>query len=142
MKKISILITTIIIVLSFKGFKDNTIDVYIDAIYQHISGFETGTIYILKCSDLELPSKIGSQNIVFIDNVNKFMKGRKKTNIIRLMPLHLEGGNVNVILIDYLLEKKANGTINLSNNGGEIFTYTYDVNNDSYKLVSRKKNSI
>jgi len=131
-----------ITLLSFGKTIDLTNEIYENAIHEHCSSSSSATIYVLKCPDIELPTKIGNQNIVNIENLTKFMKGRKSTNVLKVMPLRVDEANIIVGMIDYLVVKKANGEIFMNNSGGEEIFYKYDEKCHCYKLISRKKNSI
>jgi hypothetical protein len=135
------LIIALIINVSFRDMEEGTDSVYGMAIIHHMEKFPTETIYVLKCDDIELPSKLGQHKIINIENVQAVMKGRKSLYVLKLLPIELNKANFDVGIIDYVMEKKSTG-INLANSGSEVFTFSYNAEQDKYQIINRKKYSI
>lgn len=57
------LIIALIVNVSFRNIEEGTDSVYAMAIMRHMEEFPTETIYVLKCDDIELPSKLGQHKI-------------------------------------------------------------------------------
>lgn len=119
-----------------------TESVYKKAILLHFNSVNADTIYIMKCIEIELPSKVGKHNIVELNNVVNDIKGKDKLYAVKLMPIQLNNANIDVVLIDYLIENKNDEGINLANSGSEVFTFRYDAKLNSYKLINRKKDKV
>ncbi|OQP39982.1 hypothetical protein A4H97_17345 [Niastella yeongjuensis] len=135
------LIIALIVSVSFKNREKGADSVYAMAIMQHMEKFPTETLYVWKCDDIELPSKLGQHKIINIENFDAVMKGRKSLSVLKLFPIELNKGNFDVGIIDYQVEKKSTG-INLLNGGSEVFTFSYNADQDKYQIIDRKKFSM
>jgi hypothetical protein len=135
------LIIALIVNVSFKDKEEGTDSVYAMAIIHHMEKFPSQTIYVLKCDDIELPSKLGQHKIINIENVDAVMKGRKSLYVLKLLPIELNKANFDVGIIDFQMEKNTTG-INLINGGSEVFTFSYNAEKDNYQIINRKKYSI
>lgn len=82
-----------------------------------------------------------SIRFINIENVHSVMKGRKSLSVLKLLPIELNKANFDVGIIDFQMEKKSTG-INLANSGSEVFTFSYNADQDNYQIINRKKYSI
>ncbi len=129
------------LVMSFRLNNDSKL-LYHQALLTHVSNLKTDTIYVLKCFDIELPSKIGKHIIVDLsENINFFMGNSTSLYAIKLMPIELNKGNVEITLIDYIL-KSNNDEIAMNNTGNVIYSYKYETQTGKYKLLKKTKNTI
>lgn len=124
------------LIMSFRLNNDNTL-LYEQSLLSHLSNVKTDTVYILKCFDIELPSKIGKYTIVDIsDNTSAFIDGKSSLYAIKLMPVEMNNGTVEIILIDYVLKSDA-GKVTMSNAGSVVFSYKYESKSKKYKLLQK-----
>lgn len=141
MKNIFFIFGLTTLVMSFRLNNDSKL-LYRQALLTHISNLKTDTIYVLKCFDIELPSKIDKHIIVDIsENINFFLGNSSSLYVIKLMPIELNKGNVEITLIDYIL-KSNNGEIAMNNTGNVIYSYKYENETGKYKLLKKIKNTI
>ena len=141
MKNIFFIFGLTTLVMSFRLNNDSKL-LYHQALLTHVSNLKTDTIYVLKCFDIELPSKIGKHIIVDIsENINFFMGNSTSLYAIKLMPIELNKGNVEITLIDYIL-KSNNDEIAMNNTGNVIYSYKYENETGKYKLLKKIKNTI
>jgi hypothetical protein len=138
------LITVVILsglIMSFKLNSDNTL-LYQQSLLSHLSNVKTDTVYILKCFDIELPPKIGKYTIVDISgNTSAFLNGKSSLYAIKLMPVEMNKGAVEIILIDYVLKSNA-GEVVMGNTGSVVFSYKYQGQSKKYKLLKKSKNTM
>jgi hypothetical protein len=92
----------------------------------------------LKSSDIEnLPNKIKSIRIINIsDSSQAFFLREKGQYVVKLMPIRVNKGNIEVCIINYTLEEEK-GKILLSNEGSKVYTYSYK-GNGIYKLIKEE----
>lgn len=122
-----------LMILSFRSECDNE-DLYKKSIILHLS--QTDTIFILRSQDIEIPAKIGNSEIIIVDdNAKSLLQNRESIYAIKLMPIEINKGNIEIIIVDFLI-KQEKGSIALNNVGNEIFVYKYLKN--KYKLIKRK----
>lgn len=141
MKNVFFIFGLSILVMSFRLNDDSKL-LYQKALLTHVSNLKTDTIYVLKCFDIELPSKIGKHTIIDIsENVNSFLENSSSLYVIKVMPIELNKGNVEITLIDYILKNNA-GEIAMSNTGSVIYSYKYENQTRKYKLLKKIKNTI
>lgn len=127
--------------MSFRYSNDNKL-LYQQALTNHISNLKADTVFVLKCFDIELPSKIGKCIIVDIsENVSSFLNNSPSLYAIKLMPIEVNKGSVEITLIDYLLKNNA-GEIAMTNTGSVIYSYKYESQTKKYKLLKTAKNTI
>ena len=141
MKNIITIITLSVLVMSFKLNNDNTL-LYQQSLLNHLSNVKTDTVYVLKCFDIELPSKIGKYTIVDVsENTSSFLISNSSLYAIKLMPIEMHKGTVEITLIDYVLKINA-GEIVMSNAGSVVFSYKYENQTKKYKLLKKTKNTL
>jgi hypothetical protein len=141
MRNVIAIITLLIITMSFKSNTDNTL-LYKQSLLNHLSKIKTDTVYILKCFDIELPSKVGKYNIVDIsENTNSFLKDKPSLYAIKLMPVEMNRGIIEITLIDYILKLKTDEIL-MSNTGSEIYSYKYESKSRKYTLLKKSKNTM
>ena len=127
--------------MSFSFNNDNKL-LYKQALTSHISNLKADTVFVLKCFDIELPKHIGSCIVIDItENANSFLSNSPSLYAIKLMPIEINKGNVEITLIDYILRKN-NAEIEMSNTGGIIYRYKYEIQTKKYKLLKKIKNTI
>lgn len=130
-----------VVVMSFKVNKDNTV-LYQKSLVLHLSNIKADTVYILKCFDTELPSKIGKHTIVDIsENTSSFLNGKSSLNAIKLMPVEMNKGTVEIVLVDYVIRDNA-GEVIMSNAGSVIYSYKYESKSSKYTLIKKSKNTM
>ena len=89
-----------IIIMSFSFNNDNKL-LYKQALTSHISNLKADTVFVLKCFDIELPKHIGSCIVIDItENANSFLSNSPSLYAIKLMPIEINKGNVEITLID------------------------------------------
>ena len=139
MKKI-LIVCLIIGCISFKQ-EDDSINLYIQSLRLYLSDIKTDTIYVMKCFDIKLPSKLGRLNIVDIENSRQnIIKERGALYAIKISPIKLRNEIVEIGLTEYFVKEENDERI-MSNSGSEIFSYQYDKPLHRYKLIKRTKNS-
>jgi hypothetical protein len=139
MKKI-LIVCLIIGCISFKQ-EDDSINLYIQSLRLYLSDIKTDTIYVMKCFDIKLPSKLGRLNIVDIENSRQnIIKERGALYAIKISPIKLRNEIVEIGLTEYFVKEENDKRI-MSNSGSEIFSYLYDKPSQRYKLIKRTKNS-
>lgn len=128
-------------VMSFRLNNDTAL-LYQQSLLDHLFNEKTDTVYILKCFDIELPSKIGKHTIVDInENTSAFLNGKSSLYAIKLMPIEINKGIVEIVLIDYVIKSKA-GEVIMSNAGSEVYSYKYESRGNKYKLLKKSKNTM
>ncbi|HMO31356.1 MAG TPA: hypothetical protein PKE07_00020 [Lacibacter sp.] len=141
MKNIVDVIFLSVVVMSFKSNKDNTM-LYQQSLLLHLSNIKADTIYILKCFDTELPSKIGKHTILDIsENTSSFLNGKSSLYAIKLMPVEMNKGTVEIVLVDYVIRDNA-GEVMMSNAGSIVYSYRYESKSSKYKLIKKSKNTM
>lgn len=141
MKNTIAVIILSVVVMSFKVNKDNTV-LYQKSLMLHLSNIKADTVYILKCFDTELPSKIGKHTIVDIsENTSSFLNGKSSLYAIKLMPVEMNKGTVEIVLVDYVIRDNA-GEVIMSNAGSVIYSYKYESKNSKYTLIKKSKNTM
>lgn len=138
MKNIAIFLVLSLLGISFKP-SDNIL-LYKQALLDHIINLNSDTIYIIKCFDIEFPSVIGKYKIVDIsDNPNSHIDSKYSLYAIKIMPIEIQDGIIEISLVDYILKRKDNEVF-MSNAGGVAYCYKYE--RKSYKLISKSKNTL
>ncbi|MEO6638381.1 MAG: hypothetical protein ABIN25_08895 [Ginsengibacter sp.] len=141
MKNTIAVVVLSVLVMSFKINKDNTL-LYQQSLLRHLSNIKTDTVYILKCFDIELPSKIGKHTIVDIsENTSTFLNGKSSLYAIKLMPVEMNRGTVEIVLIDYVIKGNA-GEVIMSNTGSVVYSYKYESKSNKYTLLKKSKNTM
>ncbi len=131
----------LIVIMSFKLKTDNVL-LYKQSLISHVSTVNADTIYILKCSDIELPSKIGKYTIVDIsENTSLFLNNKLSLYAIKLTPVEISRGTIEIILVDYIIQNNA-GEVMMSNTGSVIYSYKYESKSNRYTLVKKVKYTI
>ena len=121
-------------------WSDNTI-IYKQSVAFHFSNTNNDTIRILRCSDIEIPDKIGKHVVVQSSTPAGLLRGKKSVRCAKLLPLQIQKGEVIAEIIDFSLSESA-GETNMANEGGEIFRFKYSEKTKGYILIKRSKNSI
>jgi hypothetical protein len=141
MKNIITVVLLSILIMSFNPKNDNTL-LYQQSLLNHLSDVKTDTVYILKCFDIELPSKIGKYTIVDVSgDIRSFLVNNSSLYAIKLMPIEINKGAVEITLIDYILKIDA-GEIVMSNAGSAVFSYKYESQTKKYRLLKKSKNTL
>lgn len=138
-----ILIAIIVIVgaMSFTDSSESS-QLYKQSLLLHFEKLKPDTIFLLKCFDIEIPSRINGIEIVDISkSTREFLKGKDDLYAVKLMPIELNKGNIQISIIDYIIREK-DGELTFSNAGGKIFTYKYEPNSKLYKLIKKTKNTL
>lgn len=141
MKNLITVVLLSIFVMSFKPQNDSTL-LYQQSLQNHLANVKIDTVYILKCFDIELPSQVGVYTIVDIsENTTSFLLNRTSLYAIKIMPLEIHNGSIEITLIDYVL-KIDKGEIVMSNTGSIVFSYKYDSQTKKYKLLKKSRHTI
>ncbi len=120
MKNLITVVVLLVLIMSFKLKSDNTL-LYQQSLLSHLSNLKSDTVYILKCFDIELPSKIGKYTIVDLsENTSIFLNGKSSLYAIKLMPIEMNKGAIEITFIDYVLKSNA-GEVVMGNTGSVIF---------------------
>lgn len=136
-----LIISFIPIFMSFTSDEEN-MNLYKQSLQFHYSDVDTDTAYIIKCFDIELPQRIGKIVIVYIDNnAINILKDHNSLYVVKVMPLQVNKGDIEVVLVDFVLEE-TNGEVFMSNTGSEVFTYRYSKKEKKYKLINRLRNKV
>jgi hypothetical protein len=69
------------------------------------------------------------------------IKEKSSLYAIKIMPMGLEKGTVEVTLIDYFVSEENNERV-MKNSGSQVFSYIYDAAKSKYKLIKRTKKFI
>ncbi len=137
--KILIIVVVLSIIMSFKLDSDNSL-LYQQSLLNHLSKVKTDTIYIFKCFDIDLPYAVEGHYIVDIsENTSSFLDGKSSLYAIKLMPIQVNKGIVEITLVDYMLINNL-GEIQMSNTGSVSFSYKYK--NNKYKFLNKTKSTI
>lgn len=140
MKSTIIIIALWVLSMSFTKQSDNAL-LYQQTLLNHLPNAATDTVFILKCFDIEIPAKIGRHAIVDVsDNASSFIDKNSSLYAVKLMPIELRKGVIEITLVDYVLKNNA-GEITMSNTGSVVFSYTYDNQNKRYRLLKKSKNT-
>ena len=127
--------------MSFKSNNDNAL-LYQQSLQSHFSVIKADTIYVLKCPDIELPTKIGKYTIIDIsNNVNNFLNNTSSLYVIKLMPIEINKGTIEIALVDYIF-KNNSGEIIMSNAGSVVYSYKYESQSKKYRLVRKIENTL
>ena len=126
--------------LSYK-FMSDTATLYRQSLLSHLSGFKIDSVYLIKCSDIELPAKIGSIALIELNDVKGILKSKESVYAIKLLPIALNKDRIEITIIDFIITLKKDEII-MSNAGSEVFVYIYDNQVSRYKLLRRFKNTI
>jgi len=138
MKKVVLIFGLSILFISFKINNDSEL-LYEQALLNHYSNHKTDKIYVLKCSDIELKSKVGKHTIVDIsDNIKSYCGKDSSLYAIKLLPIESNKGNFEITIIDYLIKIHA-GEITMSNAGSVIYRYKYEGSKNRYKMIKKIK---
>lgn len=127
--------------LSFKvSDGTETSKLYQQALCAHLStGDKIDTVYIMKSFDIKLPSKIKNYHIIDVtDSLDFFLKNKKSLYVIKLLPIEINQGNIEIGIIDYGITKEK-GEVMMIWSGSEIFIYKYSTKVKQYKLINIKK---
>ena len=108
----------------------------------YLGTIKTDTVYVLKCYDIKLPSKIGRYNIIDIENSDRnLIKEKGSLYAIKVMPIELKKDTIEITLIEYLVSEENNERL-MKNSGSQVFSYKYYTAKRQYKLIRRTKNAI
>ena len=123
---------------SFRQCTENpneTSELYQKSLCYHLSKIEIDTVYVLKCFDVELPSRVNNYHIIDISSDPKsFLKKEQNLYAVKLMPFEVYKGNIEICLIDYIIEEEKDGMV-MSNVGSKTFVYGYNKKTEKYKLI-------
>ena len=138
MKTIIIAVLLSTLIMSFNPISDNSL-LYQQSLLNHLSIIKADTVYVLKCFDIELPSKIGKYTIIDVSgDTRSYLANNSSLYAIKLMPIEMNKGAVEITFIDYVLKIDA-GEIVMSNAGGVVFSYKYESQTKKYKLLKKTK---
>lgn len=141
MKTIVIAVLLSTLIMSFNPISDNTL-LYQQSLLNHLSIIKADTVYVLKCFDIELPSKIGKHTIIDVSgDTRSYLANNSSLYAIKLMPIEINKGAVEITFIDYVLKIDA-GEIVMSNAGSVVFSYKYERQTKKYKLLKKTKNTL
>lgn len=141
MKTIVIAVLLSTLIMSFNPISDNTL-LYQQSLLNHLSIIKADTVYVLKCFDIELPSKIGKHTIIDVSgDTRSYLANNSSLYAIKLMPIEMNKGAVEITFIDYVLKIDA-GEIVMSNAGSVVFSYKYESQTKKYKLLKKTKNTL
>lgn len=141
MKNSIIVILLAGVIMSFGFNSDNTL-LYQQSLLNHFSKIKPDTVYVLKCSDIDLPSKIGKHIIIDIsENVNALLKNTSSLFAVKLMPVEVNKETLEITLIDFILKNGSNRVI-MNNAGSVVYSYKYDSRIKKYKLLKKTENTI
>lgn len=141
MRLLFILVVTFCTIVSFKS-DEETENIYKQSLQLYLGNTKTDTVYILKCFDIKLPSKIGRYNIIDIENSDRnLLKEKGSLYAIKVMPIVLKKDTIVITLIEYLVSEENNERL-IKNSGSQVFRFKYNAVSRRYKLISRTKNSI
>jgi hypothetical protein len=116
---------------------DDSIQLYERSIKDHIAGLTANTIHVLICEDLELSAKIGKTRVIQSEDARVLTKGRKSLFVMKVLPLQLSEGRIQVVIIDFIYTLK--GTVpTLARAGAEVFRYQFDTASGTYLLLDRE----
>jgi hypothetical protein len=128
--------------MSFRFNNDNAL-LYQQSLLDHISKEDIDTVYVLKCFDIELPSKIGKHIIVDIsENTGSFLHSNPSLSAIKLMPVEMNKGIIEIALIDYVIKNNRAGELIMSNTGSVVYSYKYERSTKKYILLKKSKKSV
>lgn len=125
--------------LKGKGDDSETEKLYRQSLIYHISRTIDDTVFVFKDFDIELPTKSNNVFVFDILNFSEFVKGRPPFKATKIFPIEVNKACVDVLLVDFHIEMK-DGEIQLTNLGGETFTYCYNAKQKKHQLVKRKRN--
>jgi len=135
-----LLILLICFFCSFKSEED-TVSLYKQSLQLYLGTIKTDTVYVLKCYDIKLPSKVGRYNIIDIENSDRnLIKEKGSLYAIKVMPIELKRDTIEITLIEYLVSEENNERL-MKNSGSQVFSYKYDKAKQQYKLFKRTKNA-
>jgi hypothetical protein len=121
---------------------DETSTLYQQSLCDHLSTLNVDTVFILKCFDIKLPSRVKNYYIVDIsESPETFLKNKSDLYAIKILPIEINKGNIKIGLIDYILREEKEEVI-MSYTSSENFIYKYDNRIKRYKLIERKKNTL
>lgn len=121
---------------------DETASVYRQSLQLYLSNSKADTVYVLKCFDIKLPSKVGKYYIIDIENSSRnLIKEKGSLYAVKVMPIELKKKTIEVTLVEFLVSEENNERL-MQNSGSQTFSYRYDAAVGKYKLVKRTKNSI
>ncbi len=138
MKNLRLLIILLGLILMSFYIKDDTTELYERSLYEHIHKISVDSVYILKSPDIvDLSSRINNIHIINIsDSTQSFLLKQKGRYVVKLMPINVNKGNIEICIIDYTLEEEK-GRIIFSNEGSKVYVYHY-IGKGKYILVRKK----
>jgi hypothetical protein len=120
---------------------DETSTLYQQSLYAHLSTLDIDTVFILKCFDIKLPSRVKHYHIIDIsENPKIFLKTKSDLYAIKILPIEIDKGNIKIGLIDYIL-REDEGEIMMGYASSESFIYKYNSKSKQYKLIKREKHT-
>jgi hypothetical protein len=136
--KILAFLSTCLLTFNNKAANHETEKLYTQSLIYHLSSINLDTVYVFKDFEINLPKKVKKIAIVEIENFSEFVKEKESFYAIKILPIEVNKGCVDVKLVDYFVEFKE-GDINLSNIGGESFTFCYNNKLKKHQLTKRGK---
>lgn len=137
-------------VICFESFtiKDDTSKLYIIALTRHVLNIENNIssqnekkefnskeLFIINKCELELPEKINNHKVHEIaDSSNDFILDTERLHVIKLNPISIDKGVINIVLSDYMANKN-NGEVIFSYIGGKKYSFNYDFQKKNYKII-------
>lgn len=146
--KTTYLLFCVLCVMSFSA-DDETSHLYIMALNKHLINIEKkiesqkekkefaySTVFILNSCSAELPTKLNNHPIqVLADSSNNFISDNNLgLHIVKLNPIKVDGGNIVIILNDYITTKGSEKVM-LSYVRSVKYTFNYYAPSRSYKIV-------
>jgi hypothetical protein len=137
----------LMIILAFYSFAslktdDETASIYRQSLQLYLSNTKADTVYVLKCFDIKLPSKVGKCYIMDIENSGgNLIKEKGSIYAVKVMPIELKKNIIEVTLVEFLVSEE-NNERRMQNSGSQTFSYKYDTAVGEYKLIKRTKNAI
>jgi hypothetical protein len=138
------ILMAVLVFCSFVAMKadDESERIYIQSLQLYLSNAKTDTVYVLKCFDIKLPSKVGKHYIIDIENSDRnLIKEKGSLYAVKVMPIELKKNTIVVTLVEFLVSEENNERL-LQNSGSQTFSYKYDAALGKYKLIKRKMNTI
>lgn len=130
-----------VVLMSFTFKSDNNL-LYQKALLNHFSKTNTDTIYILKGFDIEIPSKVGKYTIIDIsDNTKSFIVNKPSLYAVKLMPIEMNNGIIEITLIDYVIKIDGSEVL-LYNNGSAVYSYKYEIRKKKYMFLRKESHAI
>lgn len=143
---------TFLVIMSFKDVRDDTPELYIKALKEHILRTEKGitsrserkefaykTIFLINECSVELPKSLDSHKLQELgDSASMFISENNGLHAIKLNPVGVDRGDIVIILSDYIVTKD-DKEAKFSYAGGMEYVFNFSFKSQHYKIVRQRK---